>query len=112
MGSLVYIDRHVHIQACGRRAVHHLFYRIIKVCKLHQSVELIVCGQRRIAQHVSHVGSSQHIELAPHAEVVKWPVQQRKHVDESLAESLGAQFFLGINDLIILGTHLQVKHHP
>ena len=88
--------------------VHALLRGVVQVGELHQFVHLVIGGQRGVAQDIRHIGGTEHIELAPHLQIVELALHDTVEIDECLAECHAAVVLLGIDQLIVLRPHPHV----
>ena len=84
---------------------------ICKTGKLDQFFQLVVGGQRRVAQDVGYVGSAQHIQLSSHHEIVHRSLYRGHAIDKGFAVNHTAAALLGINHLDVFSLHLHVHPH-
>ena len=70
---------------------------------------MVVVGQRRVTQHVVHVGRAQHAETATHGQVAERAVHRGKDIDKGLAVGYTLRVLVGSDELEVLGTHAHIK---
>ena len=86
MRTLVDANREVHRQATQRWTLHLHVIRIFEVDELHKSVELVVGGERRVAQYVCDVRRTEHVKTTTEAQGIKRTIGKTEEVDIRLAE--------------------------
>ena len=111
MRTVVDVDREVHVESVDWRTCHGNGIRVAEVDKLHESIELIVGGEWRVAQYICDVARTQHIESSTHTQRIERSLSQSEEVDPRLAISLRACRLLRVDEQIVVGTHSYVERH-
>ena len=111
MCAVVDIDSEVHVESVDRRTCHRYGIGVPTTICFHESVELVVGTEWRIAQYISNVCRAQYIESATHTQRIERSFSQSEEVDPSLSVSLRACCLLRIDKQIVVGTHPYVERH-
>ena len=111
MSTLVDAHRQVHVKARDRRAVEHIGGSVGQIGKLHEILQLVVGGKRRVFQVVLQVGSTEHVHASPHLQVVNESIHRTIEVDKCLAKGLRPGSLLGVDKFKIVGTHADIERH-
>ena len=111
MCAVVDIDSEVHVESVDGRTCHRYCIGVAEVDKLHESVQLIVGAERRVAQYVCNVARTQHVQSATHTQRIERTFSQSEEVDPSLSVSLRTCCLLRIDKQIVVGTHPYVERH-
>ena len=108
---LRHVEGHVHLESVQHRALDDDLCGVAEVGELDQLLQLVVGGQRRVAQHVAHVRRAQHFQPAAHGEVVDGSAHGGEDVDEGLAVGDALGILLGTDNLEVLCPHAHVERH-
>ena len=111
MSALVDVHREVHRKTRKRRTHHLRSSRVLKVHELHESVELVVGREWRVAQNVRDVRRTEHVETTAEAQSVERSVGKSEEVDVSLAERLRTSLLLRVDKQIVGCTHTHIHRH-
>ena len=111
MGTLRHLKGHIHCESVECWTLNDNLRSIAEVSKLDQIVQLIVCSQGRVAQHIAHISSSQHFHTTSHIQIVQRATHGGKHIDEGLSIGYALGILLGVDNLEITGSHPHVDHH-
>ena len=108
VGTGGYIEAHVHHKSADGRLIHTDLRGVGEVAELHQFIELVVGGDRRIAQDICHIGLAEHIQLSVHPHVVQFARYTAVEIDKRLAIGYAVHLLLGVDYLEVAGLHLHV----
>ena len=109
--SLGHVDGHVHLESVQHGALDNDLCGVAEVGELDQFLQVVVGGQRRVAQYVAHVCRAQHFQSSAHGKVVDRSAHGGEDVDESLAVGDALGVLLGSDNLEVLCSHAHVERH-
>ena len=102
VGAIGHIDGHIHIEAARSRTGNHHGRSIGEIGELHQFIQLVVGGQRGVAQHVAQIGGRQHFHPTPHPQMVHFALQEAEHIHIAFSEGNALGRFTGVDNLDVI----------
>ncbi len=105
------MDRHVHLQPSQRHGRHLLFrhrHGVGKRGKGDQSVKAVFYSQRRVGQHIRHVGIAQQVHVSAHGKTVKRPLHRGTQIDKHFSVNQALAGARCIQQGIIFGQQIEI----
>ena len=112
MSLLIDTDTHVHAEAVDVGSFHGVDgCGVGEVGEADEIFQFAISGECRLAQHIGHIGITQHIKPATHLQGRERSLHHTEEVDICLAVEFRAWVLLGIDQQEVACAHPHVKHH-
>ena len=79
--------------------------------ELHQVVQTVVNGERRVLQDIRHIGAVKHIELTAHTDIAGGSLERTDIIGVDLSEYHALGLLSGVDQLEVVGLHGEIHRH-